>query len=466
MTKGLEYFFTKYGEVYAGLKRDETNFLEHTIVIQRTKIKEYDDLNHNEKTLEKISEYGWILDNEVIVDTLDEAEFKPPLKSTCSYTGFNQDIEHKTMFIFGAGASANCVYGNDKIEFQKDDLRPPLGPALFEKRFKIYYNKYKGVRQSLTLLQSDENPDIEELFEREWKNIHKENNQVVLSRHISIFYYLQELLKKVSDRVIDEYDAKNLYAKFSNKLQKIYSASVKTTYGRTTSKNFAFVSFNQDTILETFISQQFKIPLNNLNVYIRVNESPCYIFKPHGSWNWGWRFPDTTQFNGNTSNWLFENNINLFQLYFKLLGNPTNMIDGSTWGYETTLNKHHLGRYTIDKSQLQLIGEEDLNNFFPALLLPYRDKDEFTMPIQHFNYMTDYFNSVETLVVIGWKGNEEAFNRQLFQNANRIKKVIIADPNPDLVEKYLEPILSRQGITKIIYKNFEDFVENGIDNDI
>ena len=66
------------------------------------------------------------------------------------------------------------------------------------------------------------------------------------------------------------------------------------------------------------------------------------------------------------------------------------------------------------------------------MLLPYRDKDEFTMPTQHFNYMTDYFNSMETLVIICWKGNEEAFNRQLFQKANRIKKVIIADPNPDL----------------------------------
>jgi hypothetical protein len=464
--KGLQYFFTKYGEVYAGWKWEEMNFPEFTFVIQGTKLKEYSELNHTEKTLEKISEYGWVLGNEVIVGTLDGEAFEPPRKSAGSYRGFNHDIEHKTMFIFGAGASANCVYGNDKIEFQKDDLQPPLGPALFEKRFKNYYNKYKGVRQSLPLLQSDENPDVEELFEREWKNIHKENNQVVLSRHISIFYYLQELLKEVSNRITNEYDAKNLYAKLGNKLQKIYSASVKTTYGRTTAKNFAFVSFNQDTILETFISQQFNIPLNNLNDYIKVNESPCYIFKPHGSWNWGWRFPDTSKFNGNTSNWLFENNINLFQLYFELLGDHTTMIDGSTWGYETMLNKHHLGRYTIDKSQLQLIGNEDLNNFFPALLLPYRDKDEFTMPLQHFNYMTDYFGSAETLVIIGWKGNEDAFNRQLFQKANRINKVIIADPNPDLVEKYLDPILSRPGVRKLIYKNFEDFVENGIDNNI
>jgi len=464
MIKGPQYFFTKYGEVYAGWKFEEIDFPNYTIVIQGTKLKDYRELKHTDKTLEKISEYGWVLGNEVIVGTLDGEAFEPPKKSAGSYTGFNHDIEHKTMFIFGAGASANCVYGNDKVEFQTDILRPPLGPALFEKRLKNYYNKYKGVKQSLPLLQSDENPDVEELFEREWKNIHKENNQVVLSRHINIQYYLQEVLKDVTKRVTEEYFAKNLYAKLGNKLKKIYSASVKTTYGRTTAKNFAFVSFNQDTILETFISQQFNIPLDNLNDYIRVNESPCYIFKPHGSWNWGWRFPDTSKFNGNTSNWLFENNINLFQLYFELLGSHTNMIDGRT--YETMLNKHHLGRFTIDKSQLQLIGVENLNDFFPALLLPYRDKDEFTMPMQHFNYMSDYFGSAETLVVIGWKGNEEAFNRQLFKNANRINKVIIADPNPKLVEENLSPILSKSNVEKIIYKNFEDFVENGIDKEI
>lgn len=463
---GLTYFFTKYGEVYAGLKWEEMDFPEYTFVIQMDKRKEFRDLKHHEKTLDKISEYCWVLGNEAIARTLDETRFQPNRKGVNFYSGFRNNIEHKTMFIFGAGASANCVYGSDKHEFQNDNLRPPLGPSLFEKRFKNYYNKYKGVRQSLPLLQNDENPDVEELFEREWKNIQKENNQVVLSRHISILYYLQELLKESSNRVINEYDAKNLYAKLGNKLQKIYSASVKTIHGRTTAKNFAFVSFNQDTILETFISQQFNIQINDLDDYIRVNESPFYIFKPHGSWNWGWRFPDISKFDGNTSSWLFENNINLFQLYFELLGDPATMIDGSTWGHETSLSRHRLGRYTIDKSQLQLIGNEDLNNYFPALLLPYRDKDEFTMPLQHYNYMTDYFQSVETLVIIGWKGNEAAFNRKLFEKANRINKVIIADPNPDPVEKYLEPILSRPGVTKIVYKSFEDFVENGIDNNI
>lgn len=462
----LQYFYTKFGEVYAGWKFEETDFPGYTIVIQGTKLNDYRELKHSEKTLEKISEYGWVLGNDVIEGTIDGDKINPP-QNHSSHQGFDFNIEHKIMFIFGAGASANCVYGSDKVNFKKDPLSPPLGPALFEKRFKKYYEKYKGVRQSLTLLQSDENPDVEELFETEWKNIHKENNQVVLSRHINILYYLQELLKDISDKVIEDYYAKNLYAKLANKLQKIYSASVKTIYGRTTSKNFAFVSFNQDTILETLIAEQFKIPLNTLDDYVRVNETPCYFFKPHGSWNWGWRFPDTSKFNGNTANWLFDNNINLFQLYYTLLGDHINMIDWSTWGHEAMLNKQHLGRYTIDKSQLQIISNDDINYYFPALLLPYRDKDEFTMPLQHFLNMLAYLNNVETIVIIGWKGNEDAFNRILFREGTRVNKIIIVDPFPDTIKNNLKPLIYKIDERNLkLYETFEDFVLNGLEYEI
>ena len=149
-----------------------------------------------------------------------------------------------------------------------------------------------------------------------------------------------------------------------------------------------------------------------------------------------------------------------------MLGDHINMIDWSTWGLEASLNKHHLGKYTIDKSQLKIIRNGNLNNYFPALLLPYRDKDEFTMPLRHFYNMENYFPYVETLIIIGWKGNEDAFNRLLFHHANKLNKVVIADPYPDIVEQNLKPLLSRSNIEKIIYKNFEDFVENGIEKEI
>lgn len=464
MSNGMQIFYTKFGDVYAGWKIPEINFPDYTIVVQGTKLNDYQKLELQEKTLEKISEYGFPIANEVIEGIIANENFHPEGKHHKSDT-WHGEYDRKIMFVFGAGASANCVYGSDKAAFEIDNLRPPLGPALFEKRFKDYYIRYKGVKQSLHFLQ-DEKPDVEELFEREWKNISKENNQAVMSRHINIQYYLQEVLRDATKKVTDEYYSKNLYAKMANKLQKIYSASVKNIYGRRSSRKFAFVSFNQDTILETFLEEQFKYPLNTMDDYVNINESPFCIFKPHGSWNWGWKFPETKLFNGNTADWLFENNINFFQLYFKLLGDHISMIDWSTWGHEASMNKYELGKYTIDKSQLRIIGNEDINNYYPSLLLPYKDKDEFTMPLRHYYNMAHYLPHIETLVIIGWKANEDAFNRLLFQKASKISKIVIADLHPEIVEENLKPLLSKQNVIKVFYNSFEDFVSNGIEKEI
>jgi len=460
----MTYVYTKYGVVYAGALWNELHLRDYTIIIQFSKIKDYRKLPHSEKTIEKISEYGWVVANEAVQRTINGENFDPQGNHQQSDTWYG-DYDRKVMFVFGAGASANCVYGSDCEDFKSDVLRPPLGPSLFDKRFKNYYSRYKGVKQSLTFLQGN-NPDVEEMFEREWKNISKENNLAVMKRHINIQYYLQELLRDISQKVTEEYFTKNLYARLANQLQKIYAASVKNHYGNHSCKKFAFVSFNQDTILDAFLSEQFNQPLASLDDYVNINENAFCLFKPHGSWNWGWQFPDPSIFGSKTADWLFDNNKNFFNLYFELLGDPVNMIDWATWGLEASLSKHHLGRHTIDKSQLKIIGNDNLNNYYPALLLPYRDKDEFTMPLRHFNNMQFYFSHVETLILIGWKGNEDAFNRQLLTHAHKIRKVVIADPNDKIVADNLKELLSRPNIETVVYKNFEDFVENGIEKEI
>lgn len=459
----LKYYYTKFGEVYSGWEFQEIDFPNYTIIIQGTKLRDYRELKHNEKTIEKISEYGWVLGNDTIVGVLNSDVFNPEIKH---YQGdwWNGEYERKHLFIFGAGASANCIYGNEKNRFYQDNLRPPLGTDLFDIRFKKYYSQYQGVKDSLHFLQNKGGADVEALFEDEWKDISKHNNQSVLSRHINIQYYLQEILKDISISTKEDY-AKNLYSVLTDKLQKIHSASVKTTNGGKSYQKFAFVSFNQDTLLDETISQYFKKPIKSMWDYINYNDSPFCLFKPHGSWNWGWKFPNIEKFNGNTAKWLFENDINFFQLYYELLGNHVDMIDWSTWGYEAGNNKHHLGKHTIDKSQLQII-DGDMNNYFPGLLLPYRDKDEFTMPLPHFMAMNSYIGYIETLVIIGWKGNEEAFNRLLFNHGNKIQKVIIVDPSPNVVEENLKPLLEKQKITPIHYATFEDFVLNGLDKEI
>ncbi len=462
----LQYFYTTYGEVYAGWEFKEANFQDFTIVIQGTKLREYRELDNSVKTIDKISKYGWVIPNSAIIGSLDSDKFSPNIHHFQNEK-WNLNIERKYLFIIGAGASANCIYDQDKNDFQHDDMRPPLGPELFEKRFKQYYSKYDGVKQSLQNLQNNSNKTIEEILEEEWQKIQKNNNQNLISRHINLQYYIQNILKDVSSHIIENYYVKNLYAVLANKLQQIYAANIKKAYNNTYSRNFGFVSFNQDTILEHFITEYFKKPINSMNDYAEINHSPYCIFKPHGSWNWGWKFPDTSKFGGNTAQWLFDNDVNFYKLYYELLGDKVNMIDWYTWGLEAERNEHRLGKYTIDKSQLQLIDSDKVNKYFPALLLPYRDKDEFTMPLRHFMNMQTYFGQIETLIIIGWKGNELQFNNLLFTQGHRINKIIIADPNPTIVEQNLYPLVQKIPQGNVIhYKNFEDFVLNGLDKEI
>ena len=141
------------------------------------------------------------------------------------------------------------------------------------------------------------------------------------------------------------------------------------------------------------------------------------------------------------------------------------MIDWATWGIEAGINIHRLGKYTIDKSQLHIINGK-LDDYYPGLLLPYRDKDEFTMPLPHFIALEGYLHYVETLVIIGWKGNEDAFNRILLAQSQKISKIIIVDPAPEVVEKNLQVLLDKQKLKPVYYKTFEDFVLNGLEKEI
>ena len=125
--------------------------------------------------------------------------------------------------------------------------------------------------------------------------------------------------------------------------------------------------------------------------------------------------------------------------------------------FSLSTNKFDLGKHTIDKSQLQLVNPDDLNAYYPGILLPYRDKDEFTMPVPHLVAMENYIGNVETLVIIGWKGNEEAFNRTLIRRGTAIKKIIIVDPNSEVPASNLKELIESRNITPIYYKTFEDF---------
>ena len=457
MNNQLPYCFTSYGEVYSGEDFSGPQFPDHKILIQRSKISAYNNLPGSEKTIEKINEYGIALPYKLIKKEmllcLEETDKLRKREESKKW----YESDRSTMFILGAGASANCVFGDDLSDFKKDLLRPPLGPHLFDKKFKPLYSKYPGVKDSLHFLQDDNGADIESLLEDEWKEVSHFGNESVIARHINIQYYLQELLKEVSSNTLRNHYSKNLFGVLTERLSKLYH--------RNNKRKFAFVSFNQDTILDSFLTKSFNVALSTLDDYVKINEYPFCLFKPHGSWNWGWKFPNLESKSITTPEWLYLEKVNYYKLYFELLGDYTTMIDWHSYTKELQMNSNRVGKHTVNKSNLSVIHPGNENLYFPSLLIPYRDKDEFTMPTSHFWDLQHCMSYVEKLVIIGWKGNERHFNQLLESRGINIKKVIIVDPCPDAVLKQL-PFLATAGIEITEFKGgFETFVKTGLDEE-
>jgi len=180
------------------------------------------------------------------------------------------------------------------------------------------------------------------------------------------------------------------------------------------------------------------------------------LFKPHGSANWGWKFKNGNLVNNNRFeiiNQLFKRKIEPWEIYYKLLGDISETVESSSWGLA--------GKYSLNKNLIKIISrEEDPHSLYhPALLLPYRDKDEFVMPYQMQHAMTSCFNQISELFLIGWKGNEDQFNQKLKNNANSLRKITIVNPHAAEVKSNLEKAgfdLSQYDMKEI--KTFENFV--------
>ncbi|MCG3167152.1 MAG: hypothetical protein POELPBGB_02936 [Bacteroidia bacterium] len=459
----FKYFFTTFGDVYFGFEFDQHLFPNHKIIIPGTSRQRYLELKPAEKTIEKIKELGFIVKKSAIVKIIQEHQF-PLIPQNYNYdVEWNEKFKRKYIFIFGAGASANCAYGGSRLDFDMDAGKPPLGTGLFSSNFHDIIQNYPGVKQSLMHIRQ-ENVDVEALFETEWKEVQENGNSTFMSRHINIQFYLQELIEKISSHVSNKYYDENLYALFADKLQ--------TIHNRDTTNQYAFVSFNYDTLLEYFLQEIFfgEQIITSFDQYVQVNNFPFCIFKPHGSWDWGWQFPKDiwNKIVGYTSipNWLFKKQINFHTLYNEILGNEFEIIDWSGWGLECMINKYQLGRYSIDKSQMSIRGQNATGPFYPALLLPYRDKDEFTMPPKHYLTLHSYLGEVETIIIIGWKGNEEAFNRLMEEQTHRLRKIVIADPNPKVVNENLKKIITKKDIEIVHYSGFEEFVKVGMEKEL
>ncbi len=275
---------------------------------------------------------------------------------------------------------------------------------------------------------------------------------------MNIQYYLRDLLSEVSENTIAEYSRTNLYSMFVTKIQ-AYLESVNRT-----KNGLSLVSFNYDTILDHYLNRSLGMGFDTMDDYIMEGSGRVRLFKPHGSCNWGWplrEFSDVGP-DADISKVIFDNKLYPSEVYFRLCGDFDQTLVPNSWGMEHRHLDNKKGRFSINRNLIQ--PTQSGKHYFPALLMPYRDKDEFVMPYDHFYSMIYAMNDVEDLFIIGWKGNERLFNKYQVAEMQNLKRVIIADPDIKGVKKNLKPLLDKYDPEVIPVKGgFDEFVRKRMD---
>lgn len=448
------YFFMDHGDVYYGSIEDFDEIPDSIFIVEPAHRRALQALKGKDVTLEKVMTLS-----RRITD-FDKIKYHADGKAQIGNSDDQYDLTRfgnqnwKKMFVFGAGASAFSVFNDEMSNFRKFPYSPPMGNELFGKKFMAHIKKYKGVELSLPSLRAYGN-DVEGFFEKEWDEIDTSHNPAVVARHINISYYLKELFNIISSETIREFSDCNLHSLFCNKLQQ-YIAKRK-------GEKIAFVSFNYDTILDHYLSQFFSVPLNSMTDYVNFNINPFFLFKPHGSCNWGWKFPDkfVRSITTNIPDFLYNNQISYSDLYFNHLGSHSEMLYQPSWGRDKQLSNNDVGKFSINKNKIEVI-DPNSGHYFPSLLIPYKDKDQMIMPYYHFDLMQWYFGSMEDLYLIGWKGNEASFNNLLKTHISQLKRIFIVNPNPAEVEENLSKYIDLKKYEIIYFTDFESFSRSDI----
>jgi len=441
-------FYTYWGDIYSGTLHEASDNKEGFFIVPNHQLQEVDGLSFLDRTTERMRELGWeIRDARSIVDHypvgMNDNEFSVNHGPTISYG--NQDFSE--MYIFGAGASANCCFGNGKERYVNDPWRSPLGDQIFSSNFDVICRKYHGVLEAIPHFEL-RNSTIEECLEDDWQKIVHSFRPDLAIRHLNLQFYLQELFRIISSEVVKNHFRFNLF--------NLFAEHIKTKTTDRDSLRPIIVNFNYDTILDHYLDMKFGYSSRTLNDYIDWDERRFVHFKPHGSCNWGWVLSQQQRahLTREPAGELYRRRILPWQLYYEILGTAREMVNGSSYGME--MHGKRKGRYSLDKLKIEIVRADQVA--YPALLLPFKEKDEFVMPYYHQTALNVVLPKVQRLVVIGWKGSEQLFLNHLKEKGAGIEQVVVVNPSFEEVKSVLSPYLPKD-LHWIHVHDFEAYVK-------
>lgn len=335
------------------------------------------------------------------------------------------------LIILGAGASMDFLSSNKKD-------KPPLANELFNERYEHIFKHYSGVKSRLSSLRRAK--DIEIFFQSEWDYLTNHYDPVGLKNIISLQYYLHHLMNSITIEC-DNFDNNN----YDSLITSAYRFAIRNK------RKVLITSFNYDTLLERSLERSSKIEFNSLDDYI-FNNSNLLYYKIHGSCNWGLPINAYLSNSGVNSipemaNWIDKNVKNLADLKYKMIRNQDNI--------------QVIKNPAIHDGQLHnavIHHEQKDYSYYPALFLPFKEKDDFVLPTKHHTSLKHYLGDIQDVLIIGWKGEETLFNELLKSRLNSRKiNLTVVDPNSGEVWKKMEKVFDISSFTE--YKSFSEFIQ-------
>ncbi|MBI1267686.1 MAG: hypothetical protein GC193_09690 [Cryomorphaceae bacterium] len=422
------------------------NYTDGFFIIPNYHLEALRNLTDAEKTPKRFRELGHeIKDHRVVVEKYPVDPHSQEFNSSHGPTISKSGQEFSDMFVFGAGASAFCCFGDHKERYENDQWRSPLGYDIFNERYDELCTQFDGVKQAIPEFELKNN-NIEECLEADWNKYCNSYIPELTYRHINIQFYLQKLFQRISKHTVEKYYRKNLY--------QLFTGQIKTRISQEESYRPVIVNFNYDTILDQFLDQSFGYSTIQIDEYIDWHKRSFVHFKPHGSSNWGWKFPQEaiSKLGNNIPARLYRQKTIPAELFYSILGEKKNMVNHYSYGFEKGNNT--ISKHSLDKLQIQVIEHEFA---YPALLLPFKDKDEFVMPYHHQTALGYVMSDVKRIFIIGWKGSEQLFLEKL-KNTINVKEVVIADPQFEVVKRNLAAYLP-ENVMYTDAKDFESFIK-------
>lgn len=334
----------------------------------------------------------------------------------------------KKLIIIGAGAS----YGySNQLTGERKSFRPPLANGIFAAEFDNLLNDFRGAKNFATSTYSV--ADIEGYFQGIWNRIADQKRYELASIYslINTQYYLSALFLQISE--IQKGNRHNHYQQLIQLIDEYVGARK--------NEKILIVSFNYDLLLEEALSAYKLYQYDDLDDYVDYLNRDILLFKPHGSCNW----------------------------FKKINGLPTHPNKGRLQASLIETAKHifnskmHLGELSqMLSDELFIINDEPRNGFayhneyYPQLLVPFKDKDDFSMPSGHTTILKYLLRHIEDVLVIGWKGTETKFNNLLkTELAGKPLKFYYANHTDSSIKDTYSKILPKSDII-----DFKDFFPN------